>query len=69
MSESVARLVPTQPDGDLAADFKRRLIEVHEPVLKLLTEIDASGFEAHVSCSKGPLGNFTINSLKIVKVY
>lgn len=69
MTDKVAALVTTKSDAELAAEFKRRLVESHEPVLKLLGEISRAGFEVGLRTAPGPLGNWIIAELKISKVY
>lgn len=49
MNEEVARLVTTKSDVDLAVEFKKRLVAVYEPVMRLVDEIEAAGF----SCAIG----------------
>ena len=67
--DNVAHLVPNKPDAEVAADFKNRLIEVYEPMLRLLDEITAAGFECGITATLGPLGKHVIGALKIVKIY
>jgi hypothetical protein len=57
-SESnVATLVPTKSDADVATEFKRRAIELYEPVLQLLNEAHAAGFEISISSNLAPSEN------------
>jgi len=69
-SESnVATLVPTKSDADLAAEFKKRAIEVYEPVLQLLNEANAAGFEISIGSGLTPIGKHMITALRVAKVY
>jgi hypothetical protein len=69
-SESnVATLVPTKSDADLAAEFKKRAIEVYEPVLQLLNEANAAGFEIGIGSGLTPIGKHMITALRVAKVY
>lgn len=65
----VAQLVTTKPDTELAEEFKRRLVEAHEPLLKLLDEMKAAGFGANVGTSVNGLGKHAIHQLQVIKVY
>lgn len=65
----VARIVPNKPDSEIAADLKRRIVEVYKPVLDLCSEAQASGFELQVASGVGPLGRHVITLCKVVKVY
>lgn len=67
--DAVVSLVPSVTDRKLAADLKRRIIEAYEPILKLLQEADASGFEVGVMTGKDGLGRHVVMQLKIVKTY
>ena len=69
-SESnVATLIPTKSDADLAAEFKKRAIEVYEPVLQLLNEANAAGFEIGIGSGLTPIGKHMITALRVAKVY
>lgn len=66
---NVTRLIPTKSDAEVAADFKRRMVEVYEPVLRLVDEIRAAGFEPGIQSGVGPLGKEVIARLSITKSY
>lgn len=68
MSNNVHELVPTKPDTEVAAEFKKRIVKEHEPIIALWNEMAAAGFEVQMQISQGPLG-YHIAALKIVKVY
>jgi hypothetical protein len=69
-SESkVATLVPTKSDGEVAEELKKRAIEVYEPVLQLLNEANAAGFEISISSNLAPIGKDMITVLRVAKVY
>ena len=65
----IARIVPTKPDAEVAADFKRRAVEIYQPLLDLCTEAHQSGFEVQISSGMGPLGKHVITMCKVVRVY
>ena len=65
----IARIIPTRPDTEIAADLKRRAIELYNPILELCTEAHNAGFEVHISSAMGPLGKHVITLLKVAKVY
>ena len=69
MSDNVTKLVFTKSDVDLAAEFKKHAIETYEPVLRLLDDASAAGFEIALSSGLGPLGKHVIQILKVAKVY
>jgi hypothetical protein len=69
-SESnVAMLVPTKSDTDVAAELKKRAIEIYEPVLELLNEAHDAGFEISISSALTPIGKHMITLLRVAKVY
>ena len=53
----------------MAAEFKKRAIEVYEPVLQLLNEARAAGFEISLSSGLTPIGKHMITALRVAKVY
>jgi hypothetical protein len=65
----VATLVPTKSDGEVAAEFKKRAIEVYEPVLQLLNEANDAGFEISINSGMTPIGKQMITLLRVAKVY
>ena len=69
LTDQIPRLVPTKPDAELAAEFKKRAVELYQPILDLCTEAHAAGFEINVQSSMGPLGKHVITLLKVVRVY
>jgi len=66
---NIATLVPTKSDADMAAELKKRAIEVYEPVLQLLNEAHAAGFEIAVSSGLAPIGKHMITGVRVAKVY
>ena len=65
----VARIVPTRPDSEIAADLKRRAVEIYGPLLDLCTEAHNAGFDLRVTSAMGPLGKHVITMLQVVRVY
>jgi len=65
----VARIVPTRPDAEIAADLKRRAVELYQPILELCTEAHRGGFEVQIASGMGPLGKHVITMLKVMKAY
>ena len=69
-SESnIATLIPTRSDAEVAAEFKKRAIEVYEPVLQLLNEAHAAGFEININSGLAPIGRHMITLLRVAKIY
>lgn len=66
---SPVSLVPNKPDAELAAEFKAKAIELHEPLLKLLDEAHAKGFQISVGCGLGPLGKYVIMQMAVHRIY
>lgn len=64
---NITTLVPTKSDQELANEFKSRIAEAHEPLLKLLDEIDKAGFYASVGVGKNAFGKYQIMQLQLVK--
>jgi hypothetical protein len=70
MTEKViATLVPTKSEAEIAEELRRRVIEAHEPLLALLDEAHAAGFEIICGCGLAPIGRHVITHLRIAKVY
>ena len=63
------QLVPNRPDAELAAEFKKELLEACEPALLTLEKINKAEFQANIGFGINPLGKMTLNLLQIVKVY
>lgn len=69
MSDNVIELVPGKTDKDMAEDYKRRIIEAYQPLLKLMTELDGQGFGANAQIGKTGMGDMQLLSLSIYKIY
>ncbi len=65
---NIATLVPTKSDAEVAAELKKRAIEVYEP-MELLSEAHAAGFEIVVSSGLAPIGKQMITAVRVAKVY
>jgi hypothetical protein len=67
--EPIAKLVSTRPDADIAADIRAKMESAYAPVLRILDEATAAGFQ--VTCAAGPdyAGRHQIVNLTIAKVY
>jgi hypothetical protein len=66
---NVAHLVPGKTDAELAADFKKRMVEAYGPVLGLLDEAHKAGMSITCAAQMGPLGKFVIAVMQVTKVY
>ncbi len=66
---SIVNLVPTKSDADLALEFKDRIIEAYQPLLKILSELDKAGFNASVNVAKNGLGKIDIVGMQISRVF
>lgn len=69
MIENVLQLAPAGTDAEYAAEIKAKVIELYQPLLKLLTEAHNRGFSVNVGCGQGPLGDYIIAQLTISKVF
>jgi len=69
IAPKIISLVPGRTDAELADDFKRRLVDAHEPLLALLDEMREAGFEANIMTAPGPLGKYVIAQLTLFKKY
>lgn len=65
---NVTSLVPNKPDKEIADDLRKRLIEAHAPILKLLDEAQVQGFTVNLGCGPTPTG-FQITLLSIAKQF
>lgn len=65
----VATLVPSGTDTEYAAEIKAKAIELYQPLLKLLTEANNKGFAVNIGCGQGPLGDYVIVQMQIMKVF
>lgn len=68
MNEPI-QLVPGKSDAEMAVDFRKRIIELYEPLLELLTEANNKGFAINVGCGLDGLGRIAILQLQISKVF
>lgn len=68
-NNTVTRLVPTKSDADLALEYRDKIIEAYQPLLKILTELDKAGFNASVNVSKNGLGKIDIVGMQISRVF
>lgn len=66
---NITRLVPGRPDAEVAAEFKKRIIEASEPVLAVLEEAVKAGFNINIGYGMGPLGKMIIGQLIVAKHY
>ena len=69
INEKVLSIVPGRTDKEVAENFRARLVEAHEPILKILDEMKESAFQANVGCGLGPLGKFVITNLQVFKTF
>jgi len=67
--DNVAQLVPGKTDAELAADFKKRMVEAYGPVLALLDEAHAAGMSINAGAGMGPMGKFVISLMQVTKLY
>ena len=63
------QLVPNKPDAELAAEFKKEIVEAAEPLLAVLEKINKAGFQANLGFAMNPIGKMTLNQLQILKVF
>lgn len=63
------QLVTNKPDAELAADFKKEILEQAAPILGILERINKAGFACNISWGMDALGRMQITQLQIVKVY
>lgn len=63
------QLVPGKTDQDVAAELKRKLIEVYQPLLQLADEANDSGMAFQVTIGPNAFGKFTIQQCQIMKVF
>lgn len=66
---NVATLVPTKSDGDLAEEFKERVIEAYKPLIEICNEMDKHGFQMQAGIGKNAFGKYQIVQLSLVKVF
>ncbi len=69
MNNKIVEMVPTKTDYETAKEIKEEVIKLYEPLLKLLADANRKGFQVQVGCGLGPLGNYVIQQLQIVKVF
>lgn len=65
----VATLVTAGTDAEYAAELKARAIKLYEPLLEMLTEASNRGFSVNIGCGPGPLGNYVIVQMQIMKMF
>jgi len=69
MCESALKIVPGKTDAEQAAEFKQRMAEASKPLMSLLDEVSAAGFEMQFALGPGALGKTVIASLRISKAF
>lgn len=62
-------IVPGKPDIQVAAELRERAIVVLSPVLTLLDEAEAAGFQIQFNLGPGGLGRQVIQTLKVMKEF
>lgn len=62
-------LAPSGTDAEYAAEIKAKAIELYQPLLKLLTDANNRGFAVNIGCGPGPLGDYVIVQMQIMKVF
>jgi hypothetical protein len=69
--ETVAKLVTTKPDAEVAADLKRRMEEALVPALALMDEAAAAGlqFQWDNFAPGPPYMRFRVNGMRLVKFF
>lgn len=65
----IISLAPSGTDAEYAAEIKARAIELYQPLLKLLTEASNKGFVVNIGCGPGPLGDYVIIQMQIMKMF
>lgn len=55
-------------DKEVAEDYKKKIIDAYEPLLKILNDANKDGFAINVGCGPTPLG-IQILQLQVSKVY
>lgn len=68
-TNKVTTLVTAGTDAEYAAEIKAKVIELYQPLLKLLTEAHNRGFSINVGCGQSPLGDYIISQLNISKMF
>lgn len=66
---NIVKLASAGTDADYVARIKEKVIEAYQPLLKILNEADKKGFQVQIGCGQGPLGEYQIMQLQIVKVF
>lgn len=70
MTDNVAKMIPTRPEAEIAAEIKDKMTAALEPVAALMAEAARSGLlVAWDSISPDAFGRFHVHGLKIVKHY
>lgn len=69
--DSIAQLVTTRPEADVASDLKRRIEAALVPVAALMDEAAMSGLQVQWdNFGNGPpTMRFRVNGLRLVKFY
>jgi hypothetical protein len=69
IENNIAQLVPTKSDFEIAKEFREKVIEAYQPLLKILSDMDKHKFNIQVNVGKNGLGKFDILSLAVIKIY
>jgi hypothetical protein len=68
-NDNIVSLAPSDTDAEYAAEIKAKAIELYQPLLKLLTDANNRGFAVNIGCGPGPLGDYVIIQMQIMKMF
>lgn len=66
---TIAQLVPTKPDVDLAQELKVELLEAAKPWLDACTKAHKAGFVVQAQFGPNFLGQYATQSLTLIKTF
>jgi len=67
MNEIVKLDMTVRSDADVAADLKKRMTELYQPILGLFDEATSHGLMIACTSGMGPIGRHVITNLTVMR--
>jgi hypothetical protein len=67
--DTIAQLIPTKSDAELAEELKQKVANAYQPFIDLLNEYDKYGLNVQAGVGKNAFGKYQVVQLQVIKVY
>jgi hypothetical protein len=68
-NKSIAKLVPTKSDTEIAAELKKEFIDAWQPLLQMMEKAHRMNFRVIVNAGMNELGHAFIHNMEIQRIY